>query len=163
MVRQSPLTQSLIYNKLTISCKLSNTVLKVKNSLGVRVLNGCQCISRLLSWLGGLLGAAAADHDGRSTLQIASMGKDQDWKCEVQFLLKMYHFRAILKSKTVSWPIIGQRLSLYLAYSHFKIKSISKSLIRYFHSFFILSLWNLACILYSQHISIQSSHISNAR
>ena len=44
---------------------------------------------------------------------IASPGKDPDSKFKVQFLLNAYHFRTIIKSKSISGSILSQGRSVF--------------------------------------------------
>lgn len=93
-VGQNHPIQSLFYHKvLTTSCNLLSTERK-KQWLSW-VSNGCKCIRCFSLWSHDLLRALTAVavqyHES-----IASLGKDQNSKCEVRFLLNTYCFPTIV-------------------------------------------------------------------
>ena len=109
-----------------ISHDLLTTVLRAKNRMAAWVQNGCQCLSCLSSqvcdWQGD--GAAAtAQHHKSIVSHIASLGKDQNSKSVVQFLLTVYHFCIIKSKKIISRAIISQGPSVYFRWYF----SVSKS------------------------------------
>lgn len=87
---------------LTVSCNLSNILLKMKNWMVVRAQNGSKCMGCLLS-LCGYPDAGAGCHCPASQESIKTcitrLGKDQISKFEVWFLLNTYCFYIIVKSK----------------------------------------------------------------
>ena len=82
-----------------LSCNLLNTVLKMKKrKSGYR----CKCINCLPFWLCGWPEAAAHHHWPASresnVAHIVTLGKDQNSKFEVKFLLNLYFFHVFVKS-----------------------------------------------------------------
>jgi len=99
---------------LNTSCNVLITVLKVTNRMAVWVQNGCKCITSLRSWSHDWVGTAA--HRGCPAsweYHTASPGKDQNSKCEVQFLLYMFHFCIIIKSENPKLNHCKSRTTLH--------------------------------------------------
>lgn len=94
---------SLFYNKvLNTSCNLINTVLQVKNKMAVHVsvvhtlkiaLTGCELASSIVP-------------------HITSGGKDQKSRFKVWFLLNVYHFCTIMKSKNYKPRTVCKDISI---------------------------------------------------
>ena len=112
-----------------IKCWISHVIYwilywKWKNRMVLWVQNGCKCIDCLPLWLRGWLRAVVSCHCPASwesiVLPIANLGKDQNSKFEVWFLLSVYHFCTFVKLKKckltiVSWgPSVMSFLSNYL-------------------------------------------------
>ena len=95
--------KSLFYNKvLNFSCSLLNTVLKVKIRVVVWVQKGCECMGCLPSWLHGWLGGHGSWPlliRREYLLHIAGLRKGQNSQFHVQFLLNVYCFCTIVKSR----------------------------------------------------------------
>lgn len=91
---------------LPISCNLLNTVPKVKNRMVGRMgMERCKHTGCSPLWLCGGWGAAASCCFPASpeniTLHITSLGKHQNSKFKVRFLLHVYCFHTIIKLRNV--------------------------------------------------------------
>ena len=73
-------------------------VVLVQRILSVLVVHPCD---HEAAWVLRLT-ATAQKHE-RVSIHIASLGKDQNSKFEVQFLLNVYHFHTIKKPKNLKW------------------------------------------------------------
>ena len=58
----------------------------------------CICCDGVADW--ELWPAATSQHQERVSQHVASPGKNQNSKFEVQFLLNAYHYHTIIKSKS---------------------------------------------------------------